>query len=99
MKDDFLYIDHILQSINSILEYTKDLTRKDFSKNKLVQDAVIKLMENRTTIIIAHRLSTIKHVNRIYVMSEGIMVEEGSHLDLVTRDKGIYATLADLQLK
>lgn len=45
MKDDSLYIDHILQSINSILEYTKDLTRKDFSKNKLVQDAVIRNFE------------------------------------------------------
>ena len=42
MKDDSLYIDHILQSIDNILEYTKGLTKKDFSKNSLVQDAVIR---------------------------------------------------------
>jgi len=45
MKDDSLYIDHILQCMNNILEYTKDLTKKDFSKNKLVQDAVIRNFE------------------------------------------------------
>jgi len=41
MKDDSLYIDHLLQSIDNILEYTKGLTKKGFSKNNLVQDAVI----------------------------------------------------------
>jgi len=45
MKDDSLYIDHILQSINNILDYTKDLNKKDFSKSKLVQDAVIRNFE------------------------------------------------------
>jgi len=45
MKDDSLYIDHILQCINNILEYTKGLTKRDFSKNKLVQDAVIRNFE------------------------------------------------------
>lgn len=45
MKDDSLYIDHILQSINNIIEYTKDLSKQDFSKNKMVQDAVIRNFE------------------------------------------------------
>ena len=45
MKDDSFYIDHILQSVDNILEYTKELTKKDFSKNKLVQDAVIRNFE------------------------------------------------------
>ena len=45
MKDDSLYINHILQCINNILDYTKDLNKKDFSKNKLVQDAVIRNFE------------------------------------------------------
>ena len=45
MKYDSLYIDHILQSVDNILEYTKELTKKDFSKNKLVQDAVIRNFE------------------------------------------------------
>ena len=45
MKDDSLYIDHILQSIDNIFKYTKDLSLRDFSKNKLVQDAVIRNFE------------------------------------------------------
>ena len=45
MKDNSIYIDHIRQSIGNILEYTKGLTKKDFSKNKLVQDAVIRNFE------------------------------------------------------
>ena len=45
MKDDSLYIDHILQSVNNILDYTKNLSKQDFSKNKMVQDAVIRNFE------------------------------------------------------
>ncbi|MFW5760342.1 MAG: DUF86 domain-containing protein [Cyclobacteriaceae bacterium] len=45
MKDDSLYIDHILQSINNIFEYTKGLSVQDFSDNKMVQDAVIRNFE------------------------------------------------------
>jgi uncharacterized protein with HEPN domain len=45
MKDDSLYIDHILRSINNILEYTKGINKKDFSKNNLIQDAVIRNFE------------------------------------------------------
>ena len=45
MKDDTIYIDHILKSINNILEYTSGLTKKDFAKNALVQDAVIRNFE------------------------------------------------------
>ncbi len=45
MKDDSIYIDHILQCINNILEYTKDLNKQEFSRNNLVQDAVIRNFE------------------------------------------------------
>ena len=45
MKDDTIYIDHILKSINNILKYTSGLTKKNFSKNSLVQDAVIRNFE------------------------------------------------------
>ena len=45
MKDDSLYIDHILRSINNIFEYTKGINKKDFFKNNLVQDAVIRNFE------------------------------------------------------
>ena len=45
MKNDLLYIDHILESIEKIESYTNDLTKKEFSKNELVQDAVIRNFE------------------------------------------------------
>ena len=71
----------------------------DTHSEKLVQEAIISLMKNRTTIIIAHRLSTVKHADQIYVVSDGAIVEKGNHGDLMTKDEGIYAHLAGLQLR
>jgi ABC-type multidrug transport system fused ATPase/permease subunit len=62
----------------------------------LIQDALKKLIENRTSIIIAHRLSTIQHVDRIIVLHKGEIVEEGSHFDLLDK-KGLYYDLYRLQ--
>ena len=45
MKDDSLYIEHILQSINSIFDYTQNITKQDFARNKMIQDAVIRNFE------------------------------------------------------
>lgn len=70
----------------------------DVKSEVLVQQALEKLMENRTTIIIAHRLSTIKRVDRIFVIQEGHLVETGSHSELSTADNGIYSNLLKLQL-
>jgi ATP-binding cassette subfamily B protein len=64
----------------------------DSESEALIQDALWKLMEGRTAIVIAHRLSTIQHMDRIIVMDEGDIVEEGSHKELVTRG-GVYAKL------
>jgi ATP-binding cassette subfamily B protein len=64
----------------------------DSESEVLIQDALWKLMENRTAIVIAHRLSTIQRMDRIIVMDEGRVVEEGSHKDLL-RQKGVYAKL------
>lgn len=61
----------------------------------LIQDALKKLMKDRTSIIIAHRLSTIRHVDRILVMRHGEIVEQGSHQELMTAD-GYYKRLYDL---
>jgi ABC-type multidrug transport system fused ATPase/permease subunit len=62
----------------------------------LIQDALEKLIQSRTSIIIAHRLSTIQHADRILVLHKGKIVEEGSHYDLLDK-KGLYYDLYRLQ--
>jgi ABC-type multidrug transport system fused ATPase/permease subunit len=68
----------------------------DTESEKLVQDALNKLMENRTSLVIAHRLSTIQHADRIIVMHEGKIVEEGNHQELIAAG-GVYKRLTELQ--
>lgn len=70
----------------------------DAKSEMLVQQALEKLMEGRTTIVIAHRLSTIKKVNRIFVIKEGQLAEMGSHTELTQVDNGIYSNLLKLQV-
>ena len=62
----------------------------------LIQDALKKIIENRTSIMIAHRLSTIQNVDRIIVLHKGQIMEEGSHYDLIDQ-KGLYYDLYRLQ--
>jgi ATP-binding cassette subfamily B protein len=64
----------------------------DSESEVLIQDALWKLMEGRTAIVIAHRLSTIQRMDRIIVLEDGKIVEEGSHKDLL-RANGTYAKL------
>ncbi len=64
----------------------------DSESELLIQDALWKLMERRTAIVIAHRLSTIQKMDRIIVMEDGKIVEEGSHKELLEKD-GVYASL------
>ncbi|MCW0198703.1 ABC transporter transmembrane domain-containing protein [Sphingopyxis sp.] len=70
----------------------------DAESERLVQDALEALMHDRTTIVIAHRLATVRAADRIVVMDEGRIVEEGRHDDLVAAD-GLYARLARLQFQ
>jgi len=68
----------------------------DTESEKLVQDALFKLMQNRTSIVIAHRLSTIQHADEILVMQKGNIVERGTHSELLAQ-AGVYKKLSDLQ--
>ena len=68
----------------------------DTESERLVQDALEKLMKTRTTIAVAHRLSTIKHADEICVMHEGRIVERGTHDELIGKD-GYYKKLHDMQ--
>ena len=68
----------------------------DTESERLVQDALERLMETRTTVAIAHRLSTIKSADEIYVIHEGKIVEKGTHDELISRD-GYYKKLHDMQ--
>jgi ABC-type multidrug transport system fused ATPase/permease subunit len=83
----------------SILILDEATSSLDAQSEVLVQEALEKLMEGRTTIIIAHRLSTIKKVDRIFVIKEGRLAEMGSHSELTQLDNGIYSNLLKLQLQ
>ena len=69
----------------------------DTESEKLVQDALFKLMQNRTSIVIAHRLSTIQYADEILVFQEGKIVERGNHASLIAKN-GLYAKLVEMQM-
>ena len=68
----------------------------DTESERLVQAAMQKLMENRTTLVIAHRLSTVEHADRIVVLAQGRVVESGTHRELLAQN-GVYAGLYRIQ--
>ncbi len=68
----------------------------DTESERLVQDAINKMMQNRTSIVIAHRLSTIRHADEIIVLQKGKIVERGNHDELLSQD-GFYRKLVEMQ--
>ncbi|MCL6710591.1 lipid A export permease/ATP-binding protein MsbA [Pseudomonas sp. R2.Fl] len=70
----------------------------DNESERLVQNALQKLMPDRTTLVIAHRLSTIEHADQVLVLDQGRLVEQGTHVELLARD-GLYAHLHRMQFR
>jgi ATP-binding cassette subfamily B protein len=69
----------------------------DSESERLVQLALDRLMENRTTFMIAHRLATVRRADRILVIRDGLLVESGTHAELQAQENGLYRRLAELQ--
>lgn len=81
----------------SVLILDEATSSLDAESEALVQEALDELMKGRTTIIIAHRLATIRKVDRIYVIKDGEIVEQGSHQELLSASDGFYSNLVRLQ--
>jgi len=81
----------------SILILDEATSSLDSESERLVQEALDKLMVGRTSIVIAHRLSTIKNADRIVVLHEGQVTESGTHKELILNENGLYYKLSKMQ--
>jgi len=87
----------MIMSKPDIIIFDEATSHLDSESEKLIQDAFWNYAKNKTTIVIAHRLSTIAKADRIIVMDDGKIIEEGSHKDLVENKNGLYKHLWNLQ--
>jgi ATP-binding cassette subfamily B protein len=85
----------LVQNPDILLVLDEATANVDTETERLIQQALQKLMQDRTTIVIAHRLSTIRNVDRILVMRKGALIESGTHSELV-ESQGYYRTLYEL---
>ena len=82
----------------SILVLDEATSALDSESERLVQEALDRLMKGRTSLVIAHRLSTIKNADNIIVLDQGRIKESGTHAELIQLENGIYKNLSTLQL-
>jgi subfamily B ATP-binding cassette protein MsbA len=82
-----------------IMIFDEATSALDSESEVLVQEAIERLMFDRTTFVIAHRLSTIRNADRIFVLDSGKIVQQGKHDDLMLEEKGIYKKLYELQFR
>ena len=80
----------------SLMSQHRIVILKDTESERLVQDAINNMMQNRTSLVIAHRLSTIRHADEIIVLQKGEIVERGNHEQLIAHN-GIYRKLVEMQ--
>jgi subfamily B ATP-binding cassette protein MsbA len=81
-----------------ILILDEAMSALDNESERRIQQALVELMRNRTTLVIAHRLTTIEHADEIIVMDEGRIIERGTHAELVARN-GAYASLKGVEIR
>ena len=97
-QKQLLTIARVILADPKVLILDEATSSVDTRTELLIQDAMDKLMEGRTSFIIAHRLSTIKNADLIIVMNEGDIVETGNHEELLAKD-GFYAKLYNSQFE
>ena len=82
-----------------IMIFDEATSSLDNESELLVQEAIDRLMHNRTVVVIAHRLSTIRNASKIVVLERGKIVQEGTHPDLLQDDAGLYKKLYEMQFR
>jgi subfamily B ATP-binding cassette protein MsbA len=82
-----------------IMIFDEATSALDNESELLVQEAIERMMINRTTFVIAHRLSTIRNANRIIVLDRGKIVQYGTHADLIQNEKGLYRKFYEMQFR
>jgi subfamily B ATP-binding cassette protein MsbA len=82
-----------------IMIFDEATSALDNESEQLVQEAIERLMINRTSFVIAHRLSTIRNASRIIVIEKGRIVQTGTHADLIADERGLYKKLYEMQFR